>query len=132
MRSEGDCVCPPEFTGPHCEFLKALTEGQNNPHVVITIPTNPDWVIEGDGINGGESDSSFFALIFGSLALILLAFFFVAFRRNKRRSYRGNAPIGTPSSGDSFPLPLGAGYYGDHEEDGFDDDDYVFQDVLLT
>jgi len=68
----GECICPPEFGGPHCEFLKALMQEKTSYVVVTSERGNPDSRGSEDhpttGIALGIS-ALFFALVLALLAI---------------------------------------------------------------
>jgi hypothetical protein len=122
----GKCICPPEFDGPHCEFLKALMK-ENTFHVVVTSEGgNPD--------SRGSEDHPSTGIATGISALFLALVALLAIRQKRRNT--GVDDLSVLNHGDHFSLSY-SGYGGNSFDnqgsravDG--DEDFVLQEVSLT
>jgi len=122
----GECLCPPEFSGPHCEFLKALADKQNTPHTVVDSAVN-------DEINkGGANPPIGLGLFLCAVAVAVVMGIVVKRKRRKRGRYNSDESNEFSYDKSVFPLTP-TGYHGNDEDDelGFDEE-YVLQDVVLT
>lgn len=127
----GECICPPEFTGPHCEFLKVLVEKQYKPHSVLE---------SGDvkpRDNGRPDRNNHVPISLGLLSITTLAFSIWWKKRNKSNHEQNNvAPSRRMNhSNPVFPVHCSPGYSDDifyQNDDGESDDDCSFHDVTLT
>lgn len=127
----GECICPPEFTGPHCEFLKVLVEKQHKPHSIL----------ESEGVkpqeHGSRPDRNNYVplLLLGLVSITTLIFSIWWRKKNKSNHVHNQVTHGRhlnhPSS--VFPLsPLGYTSDNNFYHDGESDDEFSFQDVALT
>lgn len=126
----GECICPPEFTGPHCEFLKVLVEKQNKPHSFLE--KNPE--VETKHQEERDGHQPIVPLLLG-LAVASTLIFGVWFRKRNRGV---NRDCGRSSSrrlkhpNPVFPLAsLGCNNSSSLEGES-SDDEYTFHDVPLT
>lgn len=125
----GECICPPEFAGPHCEFLKVLVEKQHQPHSIL----------ESEGVKpqeeqaGRPDGNNHIPLALGlvSITTLVVSVWWKKKSKSNRAQFNvtSNRHLNQPSP--AFPLsPLG--YSDDHFHDGESDDEFSFQDVALT
>jgi len=125
LESEGECICPPEFTGPHCEFLKVLMDKQ------YIAEDDQQWN-QGIDMKGTdvENASSSAPLILG---LVVVAAFISAVLWKRRQSSisRGYSSQSYSYGQPAFPLSP-SGYRGSDGGASMDDEEYVLQDVSLT
>lgn len=122
--STGECMCPPEFAGPHCEFLKLLFdntifEGDQN--------TNKGIDTTGTERNMSNPSTAIILSLVGCAALLSA----VWWKRRQSADYRDETSLSYSYEQPVFPL-ASTGYHGNDVHDAFDEEEYVLQDVTLT
>lgn len=128
--NSGDCVCPPEFTGPHCEFLKKLLYAQidpnEHPDEMITVPPQPDSTL-----NRNNNLAIGIGIGISVLVLAVVVGFVAKRRKIKNADHKHFSAITN-----GYPYPLSYSGYG---KNTFDDDlalddeeEFVLQEVCLT
>lgn len=129
FKSDGECICPPEFTGPHCEFLKVLVDMQDFTHYIAEDDQKMNQGIDMKGTDVEKASSSA-PLILG---LVVIAAFISAifWKRRQSTTSRGYSSQSYFYEQPEFPLTP-SGYRGDDGGASVEDDEYIFQDVSLT
>ena len=129
LHSDGECICPPEFTGPHCEFLKVLVDMQDFTHYIAEDDQKMNQGIDMKGTDVEKASSSA-PLILG---LVVIAAFISAifWKRRQSTTTRGYSSQSYFYEQPEFPLTP-SGYRGDDGGASVEDDEYIFQDVSLT
>jgi len=129
FEATGDCICPPEFTGPHCEFLKVLVDNQDVTHTVSEDDQILSKGIDTKGTeNNQERSPTPLTLSLVGIAAILSIVWWkrrqaAISRRESSESYSYEQSI--------FPLSP-TGYHGNDGDNSFNEEEYVLQDVTLT
>ena len=115
------CVCPPEFTGPHCEFLKVLVDNEKLPHAEKSIADNESKTSEGN--HGGTIG---LVLGMGAFALGIIGLLVQRQRRRNRNQHLSMNDLYYMKP--RFPVENQADITMDMDEDA----EFILQDVTLT
>lgn len=112
MNRSDSCLCPKEFSGPHCEFLNHLikvesSEGNQN-NVDPSLHSNGNSFLVGS-----------LSILFSAVAIALLMFIRKRKNNHERNGYNHNTNIALDETHDQF-----------YDDEG--DEDYVMRDIDLT
>lgn len=123
--SSDDCICPPEFKGPHCEFLAALVNNHSGPQFgtldtgVSGNKTNTELKKGGIGTELSIAVGLSICVLAGILLLVV-----TKTRSHRRYGARTRIPS-SPGTESRFPV-LANHLHID------DDDVYELRDVVIS